>query len=142
MAAKEVGDEWALSKQHLEEEVPIGRFAWRKEVCSACSACACACACACLWRRRGYHTTGPADFETTNTAELRRVKAGQGKHLGSFGPTTFTRVIKTAASHFVNKSLKLWSFQNANPYAGFLMCCHFEKLNYIMSTGADKLRYD
>lgn len=36
VAAKEVGDEWALSKQHLEQEVPIGRFAWRKEVCLVC----------------------------------------------------------------------------------------------------------
>ena len=36
VAAKEVGDEWALSKQHLEQEVPIGRLAWRKEVCLVC----------------------------------------------------------------------------------------------------------
>lgn len=34
--AKEVGDEWALSKQHLEQEVPIGSFARRKEVCLVC----------------------------------------------------------------------------------------------------------
>lgn len=38
VAAKEVGDEWALNKQHLEQEVPIGRFTWRKEVC----VCVCA----------------------------------------------------------------------------------------------------
>lgn len=34
--AKEVGDEWALSKQHLEQEVPIGSFTQRKEVCLVC----------------------------------------------------------------------------------------------------------
>lgn len=32
VAAKEVGDEWALSKQHLKQEAPIGVFAWGKEV--------------------------------------------------------------------------------------------------------------
>lgn len=36
MVAREVGDEWALSKQHSGQEVPIGRFAWRKEVCLVC----------------------------------------------------------------------------------------------------------
>lgn len=40
VAAKEVGDEWALSKQHLGQEVPIGRFARRKEVCLVC-VCVC-----------------------------------------------------------------------------------------------------
>lgn len=34
--AKEVGDEWALSKQHLAQEVPIGSFTQRKEVCLVC----------------------------------------------------------------------------------------------------------
>lgn len=33
MTAKEVGDEWALSKQHSRQEVPIGGFARRQEVC-------------------------------------------------------------------------------------------------------------
>lgn len=36
VVAKEVGDEWALSKQHSGQEVPIGRFAWRKEVWLVC----------------------------------------------------------------------------------------------------------
>lgn len=44
VAAKEVGDEWALSKQHLEQEVPIGRLAWRKEVCLVC-------VCECVFER-------------------------------------------------------------------------------------------
>ncbi|KAI4806530.1 hypothetical protein KUCAC02_017350, partial [Chaenocephalus aceratus] len=33
VAAKELEDEWALSKQHSEQEVSIGRFPQRKEVC-------------------------------------------------------------------------------------------------------------
>lgn len=36
MLAREVGDEWALSKQHLAQEVPIGSFTQRKEVCLVC----------------------------------------------------------------------------------------------------------
>lgn len=68
MAAKEVGDEWALSKQHLEQEVPIGKFV-RGRKCMCVCVCVYKCVCVRVYehvrRRCGYNTKGPADFEIT-----------------------------------------------------------------------------
>lgn len=73
---------------------------------------------------------------------LYRVKVSQGKHLVSFSPTNFDQVLKITTSCSLNKSLKLSPFSNSNPYVGLLMCCHFEKLNYITGKGTDKPRID
>lgn len=104
--AREVGDEWALSKQHLAQEVPIGSFTQRKEVCLVC-----------VWVH-GKICGGGVDVtlwvqltlkpqhsrvdsfsirEPVSISEepyvLCRVKASQGKHLVSFSSTNFTQVI-------------------------------------------------
>lgn len=126
VVAKEVGDEWALSKQHLEQEVPIGRFAWRKEVCLVCE-----------WtpehvrRRCGCNTTGPADFETT-TQRSRIVFYTPGidiqkLHMSFAGvrrnswflcaPLTSPRLWKIPTTLLI-KDLNCSHFQNAYPYAG------------------------
>lgn len=59
--AKEVGDEWALSKQHLAQEVPIGNF--YSEEGSVFGVCVSAREN--MRRRCGCNTVGPADFKTT-----------------------------------------------------------------------------
>ena len=97
-AAKEVGYEWALSKQHLEQEVPIGSPAWRKEVCL----CVCTCMAMCgggvdvilrvqltLKPQHRFFLCCPVS-ESEAAHVLYRVKVSPKKHLVCFSTTNFT----------------------------------------------------
>lgn len=110
VSAKEVGDEWALSKQHLKQEVPIGRLRERKHV-HGC-------------RSVGGVDVTPADFETTTQRRgpqfcpvsisqaayvLYRV---QGKHLVSFSSTNFVQLKKNEKSTQFPSLIKALNWSN------------------------------
>lgn len=107
VTAKEVGDEWALSKQHSRQEVPIGGFAWRQDACLVCAVARPVREELDVSGSGSLFPAAPVVSVSEAAHVLYRVKVSQGKHLLSFSPTNFTLVLEIKASRRVNKSLKL-----------------------------------